>query len=126
MNMNRKAAGEMLELLRRRRGNGATVGELADYAGLGRTGNTVETLLARELTEGRVSRVMGSRSTVYVLSASEWDDKPTDEPPEPPVASWVPAGIGESRNAHAERDSFRRGYQAALKDMRAWLAKAGG
>jgi hypothetical protein len=119
------SAQEMLELLRRRRGTGATEQELASWAGINKH-QSVPAILSRWISEGRITCTPGSSCTVYVLEQSEWSaDATVTEGPG--LANWVPAGIVRSQpDRDAERDAFRRGYAAALKDMRAWLAKAGG
>lgn len=119
------SAQEMLELLKRRRGAGATEEELASWAGISKQ-QSVPSILSRWISEGRVTCTLGSTCTVYVLEPSEWAaEAAASEGPE--LASWVPAGIVRTRpDREAERDAFRRGYVAALKDMRAWLTKAGG
>lgn len=118
------SAQEMLELLKRRRGAGATEEELASWAGISKQG--VPSILSRWISEGRVTCTVGEMCTTYVLDRSEWaTEAAASEGPE--LASWVPAGIVRARpDREAERDAFRRGYSAALKDMRAWLTKAGG
>lgn len=118
------SAQEMLELLKRRRGAGATEEELASWAGISK--QSVPSILSRWISEGRVTCTVGEMYTTYALDRSEWATEAAASEG-PALASWVPAGIVRARpDRMAERDAFRRGYVAALKDMRAWLAKAGG
>ena len=46
----------------------------------------------------------------------------------PPLASWIPSGLTGPTNDEIEqqlRKAFKRGYDKALADMRAWASRAG-
>lgn len=118
------SAGEMLELLKQRRGQGATADELAAWAGVSMS--RTKSILAGWLSDGRIRATAATGKPVWVLVGEERNEgaPPTDAMP---LASWVPAGVVQGRtDRQAERDAFGGGYQAALNDLRAWLAKAGG
>lgn len=118
-------ADRMMDLLRTRGLMGASASELAVAADC--EPKHVISLLKRMIEDGRVDTVVGAgRHMVYRLAPGQHLDEAA--PGLPPLASWIPSGLTGPTNDEIElqlRKAFKRGYDKALADMRAWASRAG-